>query len=121
MVVPNDVRKVRLKLAEYMRAQGSVARASLLKSRDRRLPHQRSADAIEAWARYHGYPNTVARDEEAGTVDVTVGLATPEPPPNETLMVELATLRLCYRWRRRTLRHQARKASSPRWYSEYPV
>jgi hypothetical protein len=37
MVVPNDVRKVRLKLAEYMRAQGSVARASLLKSRDRRL------------------------------------------------------------------------------------
>jgi hypothetical protein len=42
--------------------------------------------------RHHGYPNTVAWDEETGALDLTVDLATSEPPPNETLMVELAIL-----------------------------
>jgi hypothetical protein len=132
MVVADDARSVRLKLAEYMRAQAAW-RARLASQEPRSAAaHQRSADAIEAWARYvealpdddpnlaaiaagqtligsppefrprsdsggamirhHGYPNTVAWDEQTGALDVTVGLAAPEPPPNETLMVELAVL-----------------------------
>jgi hypothetical protein len=132
VVVANDVRTVRPKLAAYMRAQ--AAWRARLASRDSRsaAAHRRSADAIEAWARYvqalpdddpnlaaiaagqaligsppqfrprsdsgaamirqHGYPNTVAWDEETGAIDPTIDLATPEPPPNETLMAELAKL-----------------------------
>ena len=123
---------VRRKLAEYMRAQ---ARWHLAQAEQRprfAASHRRSADAIEAWARYvealpdndpnlvaiaeggqaligsppefrprsdggsmirwHGYPKTIAWDEETGDFGESPELATPEPPPNATLMRELALL-----------------------------
>jgi hypothetical protein len=126
-----DVSAVRRKLAEYMRAQ---ARWRLAEAERRPLfaaSHRRSADAIEAWARYvealpdddpslaaiaegqamigsppqfrprgdggsmirgHGYPKTVAWDEETGAFGESPEVATPAPPPNATLMRELALL-----------------------------
>jgi hypothetical protein len=116
-----DAGGVKRKLAEYMRAQAAWRVACASREPRQADAHRRSADAIEAWAQYVealadddpnlaaiaagqaligsppdfrprgdggamirglGYPVTHDRDE----------LATPAPPPNETLMSELAAL-----------------------------
>ena len=116
-----DAAGVKRKLAEYMRRQAAWRVACASREPRRADAHRRSADAIEAWAQYVealadddpnlaaiaagqaligsppdfrprgdggamirglGYPVTTDCDE----------LATPVPPPNETLMSELAAL-----------------------------
>jgi hypothetical protein len=127
----DDARAVRWKLAEYMRAQAAWRVAQAEREPLSAANHRRSADAIEAWARYvealpdddpslaaiaegqaligsppefrprsdggsiirgHGYPNTIGWDEETRTLVPSPEWATPEPPPNATLMRELARL-----------------------------